>query len=133
MAARDNLSSQFWGPGGNMFHISPVENRESIESQGLVGKLPPLQNKPKPFKSEAPGVFVADEPTRTDEAVDVYVVDTANLPAIVDDALAMDKALNSRFIPGSIPPSRIQRLQGEPRQQIHKASRESFPWKNPLA
>lgn len=135
MAARDNLSSQFWGPGGKMFHISPMENREGIEKEGLKANTPPPNPLGKSFKSETPGVFVAAQPYSFDNNMDVYVVDTSNLPAIKDDAFAIDRAADARFVPGSIPPDRVTRLKGKDYKKAQDAvrNRNVYPWDNPFA
>lgn len=134
MAARDNLSSQFWGPGGKMFHISPVENREGIKKEGLRANIPPPHGLGKNFESNTPGVFVSGQPYGFNDNMDVYVVDTSNLPAIPDTAFPIDRAANARFIPGSIPSDRIQRLEGEDYKKAQKAARtNSYPWDNPFA
>lgn len=118
-----------------MFHISPAKNREGIESEGLRGFMPPRNPLGKSFESNVPGVFVAAQPYGFEDDMDVYIVDTSNLPAIKDDAFAIDRAANARFIPGSIPPNRLTRLEGEDYKKVQNAVggyRSAYPWDNPL-
>jgi len=124
MAARDSLGGQFWGPGGKMFHVSGVENRESIETEGLRAGLSVALGVNEPALPGARGVYVSEEPlllagSQHSPDYDVYAVDTQNLPSVPDESSAIDRAHRSRFIPGSIPPERVQRITGEAREQVN--------------
>ena len=118
MAARDSLGGQFWGPGGMMFHISPVENRAGIEKEGLRATPPVGFRDEQKVDVGAPGVYVSEMPLRFNEDFDVYAVDTQNLPAVRDDKNAVDRVYGSRFVPGSIPPDRVQRITDEGRKKV---------------
>jgi hypothetical protein len=120
MAAKDSLGGQFWGPGGMMFHISPVENRAGIEKEGLRAKPPVGFMDEQKVDVNAPGVFVSEEPLRFNDDFDVYAVDTQNLPSVIDDKNGIDRFHGSRFVPGSIPPNRVQRITGEDRDKVVK-------------
>lgn len=123
MAAKDSLSSQFFGPGGMGFHISEQKNREGILKKGLVGNVPEPSGFKKYFQSNVPGVFVSDLPMNTAKDIDIYTVDTSNLPHITDDVTPFDRAAGSRFIPGSIPRERVRLLEGEEREKARRAFR----------
>lgn len=107
-----------------MFHVSGVENRQSIETEGLRAGPAVALGANKPVQSDAPGVYVSEEPflissSRNYGDFDVYAVDTQNLPSMSDESSAIDRAIRSRFIPGSIPPERVQRITGESREKIN--------------
>lgn len=124
MAAKDSLGGQFWGPGGKMFHVSSVENRQGIETEGLRPGPAVALGANQPVDVKAHGVYVSEEPlllagSQHSPDYDVYAVDTQNLPSMPDESSAIDRAHRSRFIPGSIPPERIQRITGEAREQVN--------------
>lgn len=99
-----------------MFHISSSDNRESIARTGLEARPAPVF--PKGQLTQQKGVFVSSRPHLFGEDMDVYEVDTSNLPAIEDDLFAMDKGVGAHFVPGSIPSDRIRRLEGDDRRKV---------------
>ena len=126
MSSFRNLSTQFWGPNGLMFHISPVENRESIAKQGLLAK-PPFSKSPLTGR----GVYVSEEPLpfkRSD--MDLYAVDTSHLPSIPDANFAIDRHRGARWLPGSIPTARLSRLEGDDFDRVYAMN--NMHWKNPF-
>lgn len=111
------LGPQFWGLGGKMFHISPSSNRESIANTGLEARDAPVFPT-KGQLTELPGVYVSNRPHPFGDDMDVYEVDTSNLPAIEDDLFAIDRGVGAHFVPGAIPPDRIRRLEGNDRRKV---------------
>lgn len=119
-ARKKAFSSNHFGPGGLMFHISPKRNRNLIEQQGLR-------------RGKDGRVNLSEQPLKFGDEDDVWIVETRDMPLEPDTASAMDRGVNSHFLSDDdVSKRRVRLATDEERQQIADALSEPT-WVNPLA